>query len=317
MNFEVARPRIDDPLLIYSLAEFQELIFEGFEIAGVRQVVEIGSEAGLFTERLIRWTADQGGKLVSIDPATSDHVRTVAARFDHVTLLEKTSVDALPELPAMDAYLIDGDHNYSTVSQELRLIHEACQRAGRRPLLYVQDVAWPCGRRDQYYNPESMDSRERHPYEFAGVVPWSEGTTTHGGFRGNGEFAVARTEGGAHNGVGTAVDDFLAEHPGYRFIAVPYVFGMAIVFPGDAEWADALWERLGSYHEHPVLARLEANRLRLYLEVLALTDTLSEERVRNASAIAALEADLEEARTQRAIAEQVARRALESERAQV
>jgi hypothetical protein len=207
--------------------------------------------------------------------------------------------------------LIDGDHNYATVSNELRLIHETCHRAGKRQLLCLQDVGWPWGRRDLYYSPESMGSEERHAYDFAGVVPWSESTTTHGGFRSDGEFAVARREGGPRNGVRAALEDFLAKHPGYRCIAVPYVFGLAIVFPSDAAWAGALWERLGYYHEHPVLARMEANRVRLYLEVLALNDTLSEERVRNSSIVAELEAELADARTQRAIAEQVARRALE------
>lgn len=311
MDFEAARPEPDDPLLRYSLAEFDEIIFAAFEIAGVTSVLEIGSEAGLFTERLSAWVAERGGELVSIDPHPSEKVRDLAARIPAMTVVQDLSLNVLPHLEAKDAYLIDGDHNYFTVAGELAAIAAAAERASVQPLLFVQDVAWPTGARDMYYDPESLPEEGRHPYDFAGVVPWDRDTRTQGGFRGNGEFAYARTEGGERNGVRTALVDFLAAHPGFDVISVPCVFGLAVVYPRDAPWAGQLSARLGWYDDNPLLATLEANRILLYLKVLELQDRLAAERRHRARLVSQLEAQLETARTEAAVAEQVARQAVQ------
>ena len=49
--------------------------------------------------------------------------------------------------------VIDGDHNYYTVSEELRLIGERAAGA-ELPLLLFHDVCWPHARRDDYFAPE-------------------------------------------------------------------------------------------------------------------------------------------------------------------
>ena len=49
--------------------------------------------------------------------------------------------------------IIDGDHNYFTVSEELRLIGERAPGA-ELPLLLFHDVCWPHGRRDDYFDAE-------------------------------------------------------------------------------------------------------------------------------------------------------------------
>lgn len=307
MRFDAARPAEGDPVLRYSLAEFAEVIFAAFDAANVRTVVEIGAEGGAFTDRLVRWTADRGGQLVSVDPAPSDRVRSLAAEFDHVELHLATSHRVLDHLAAKDAYLLDGDHNYYTVTGELAAIHRACTAASSNPLVILQDVGWPTGTRDMYYFPESLPPDAVHPLTYDGVVPWSEDAVDVGGFRGEGQFAVARREGGPANGVLTALEDFLAGHDEYQVIALPCIFGLAIVFPGRAEWAGALRAGLGWYDDNPMLARLESNRILLYLKVLDLQDRLAREGRRASNLAARLEADLERARTETAIAEQAAR----------
>ena len=49
--------------------------------------------------------------------------------------------------------VIDGDHNYWTVSEELRLLSERAPGA-ELPLLLFHDVCWPHARRDDYFAPE-------------------------------------------------------------------------------------------------------------------------------------------------------------------
>ncbi|HWG74298.1 MAG TPA: class I SAM-dependent methyltransferase [Acidimicrobiales bacterium] len=310
MRLDAAIPAPTDPLLRYSLAELSEIIFAAFAVAGVSTVAEIGAEGGAFTEHLVRWVSERGGGLVSIDPAPSAHVRYLAESSEAVTLLAETSHQVLPRLGAHDAYLLDGDHNYFTVKGELEMIHATCHGADTVPLLVLQDIGWPAGRRDQYYEPEALPEGATRPYDFGGVVPWSD-TTFEGGFRGDGNFAFATREGGPANGVRTALEDFLADHAGYEALAVPCVFGLALVFPSSAPWAPELRSQLAVYDDNPLLARLESNRILLYLSVIDLQDRLARQRRRTAAVEAELGAALERARTEVAIANQAARAAAE------
>lgn len=309
MSLETARPDAEDPLLIYSLAEFRELIFAAFDAAGVRTVVEIGNEQGTFTRYLLDWLGTHDGSIVSIDPAPGPDVRSIAAGSDRIRLVLSTSHAALADLEAMDAYLVDGDHNYYTVAGELDLIAAAADKASHSPLIFVQDIGWPTGRRDMYYDPGSIPAEAVHPHSNAGSVPWSDDLVVTGGFRGNGEFAYAEHEGGPRNGVWTAVEDFLSARPGYKKITIPCIFGLAVLYPAGAEWAEALERALAHYDEEPMLARMEANRLRLYIEVLALNDSLEKERRRAATAESRLGQEVDELRLRAAVAEQLARQA--------
>ena len=63
--------------------------------------------------------------------------------------------------------MIDGDHNYYTVSEELRLIGERAPGA-ELPLLLFHDVRWPHGRRDDYFDAEQIPAAARHPVAAAG-----------------------------------------------------------------------------------------------------------------------------------------------------
>jgi len=274
MPFVPVRPRRDDAPLLYSLAEFAEIIFACFEAAEVSTIVEIGAEAGLFTDSLVTWVRDHRGHLTSIDPAPSTAARRFVDSCPQATLEVGLSVDVLPRLAPAHAYLIDGDHNYHTVRAELEAISSKHERAQPPPLVFAQDLSWPSGWRDQYYNPDGIPDHARHPYAFGGVLPWSDDVGV-GGFRGAGHFAFACHEGGPVNGVATAIDDFLADHEEYTSLVIPAIFGLAILFPADASWADDLVRRLGAFDDHPLLRRLEANRLWLYLRVIELEDCLA------------------------------------------
>lgn len=260
------------PLLLYSLSEFREVIFTGLETAGARRVMEVGSEAGLFTRELVAWVEAHDGELLCVEPAPTEAVRELVAGSSAVRLLEETSHGALAHTEALDAYLLDGDHNYFTVEGELAAIDRATREEGHHAVVFLQDVGWPCGRRDFYYAPERLPPEAVHPHTFdLGVVPGSDAPIV-GGFRSGGAFAWALHEGGPRNGVRTALDDFLAGATGWSLVHVPCVFGLAVLFPEAAPWAEELRSALASYHDNPLLARLERNRLDLYLKVLELQD---------------------------------------------
>jgi len=96
------------------------------------------------------------------------------------------------------------------------------------------------------------------------------------GFRGMGQFACARREGGPRNGVLTAVEDFKAESDRELVLAIiPAVFGLGLLFEASAPWAEALGRAVLPYHKHPLLAALEENRLANYLRVIELQDAMA------------------------------------------
>lgn len=264
----------EEPLLIHSLAEFSSVTLPVLAAAGARSVCEIGAEHGGNSSVVGDWLRSRGGTLVSIDPAPgAAFLEWVTRNADVARHLPATSLEVIETVGAHDAWFVDGDHNWYTVFNELSLIHRV-QRAARRPLLvFLHDVGWPCARRDLYYAPQRVPEAFRQPHSFElGVVPGAR-AAIDGGFRGCGAFAVALQEGGPRNGVLTAIEDFAAGvgEP-LMWAQVPGVFGLGVLFDSDHPAADAMAQLLAPLHEHPLLARLEANRLANYLKVIEWQD---------------------------------------------
>ena len=264
-------------LLIHSMSEFGDLILPVLDLAEARTVVEIGAEHGGMTQHLADFCARAGGTLVTIDPSPSPAFAEWVAKQPHVHHVARPSLEAMGGLDHVDAWLIDGDHNYYTVLNELVIADALAQREGRPLLAILHGVDWPCGRRDRYYAPERIPADYRRPHSFdAGIVPEDSGSRAGRGFRGAGAFAWALQAGGARNGVLTAIEDFCrtAESGDRRLLYahIPAVFGLGVLFDADAPWAHAVAETVMPYHHNALLARLEANRLANYLTVLDWQD---------------------------------------------
>jgi hypothetical protein len=240
-----------------SLITLAEILVPLLDVAGAKSVVEVGAYAGDLTGLLVEWAGGSGARVCAIDPSPRKPLVALAEQHPELDLVRQTSHAALAEIPAPDAAIIDGDHNYFTVSEELRIIAE---RAGgaELPLLVFHDVAWPHGRRDDYYDPSLVPEDARQPiHEGAGVFPGEPGIRPGGlPYR-----YAAASEGGPRNGVLTAVEDFVAERAGLRLAVVPAFFGLGVVWPERAAYADAVADLLEFWDRNPLLERLEANRV--------------------------------------------------------
>ena len=264
-------------LLIHSMAEFSDLILDALTIANVRHVVEIGAELGGMSFVLADHLAAAGGRLTSVDPSPKPAFLEWAAAHSEVRHLARPSLDAFGELTDVDAWVIDGDHNWFTVFNELNAADAACRRDGRPLLAFLHDVAWPCARRDFYYAPDRIPAEFRQPFAFeGGTLPGQSGLVAGRGFRGEGQFAMALDSGGPRNGVLTAVEDFVEDRRAagrpLAFCEVPAVFGLGILFDLDAPWSEAMAELVVPFHDNKLLATLERNRLANYLTVLDWQD---------------------------------------------
>ncbi|WP_068094611.1 class I SAM-dependent methyltransferase [Novosphingobium rosa] len=265
-------------LLIHSMSEFSSLILEAFEVAQVRNIAEIGAEFGGMSSVLADYCGRVGGQFATIDPAPKQEFIDWVAQHPHVTHLAAPSLEVMGDLEQVDAWVIDGDHNYYTVLRELRLADSVSQRDGRPLLAFMHDVGWPWARRDSYYAPDRIPAEHRQLFSFdAGVTLGYAGSLPGRGFRSHGAYACALQAGGPGNGVLTAVEDFIAEveRDGTRqmcFANVPAVFGLGVLFDASASWGDPLAQLLGPYHDNELIRKLEINRLRNYLQVIDLQD---------------------------------------------
>ena len=181
----------------------------------------------------------------------------LTARNLCLELVREPSHEALRHIDIPDVAIVDGDHNYYTVSGELRLIAER-STDGELPLLILHDVGWPHARRDTYFEPEQIPEDRRQPMvEGPHLVPEEPGTTDRGLLF----HWAAEREGGARNGVLTAAEDFVAEHEGLDFAVVPIFFGIGVIWRRDAPYAQAVADHLAPFDRNPVLEWLEANRV--------------------------------------------------------
>ena len=194
----------------------------------------------------------------AIDPDPEPGLVALDNEQPELELVRETSLEALPRIPMPDAVIIDGDHNYFTVSEELRLIGERAPGTDI-PLLFFHDVCWPHARRDDYFAPELIPDDYRHPLVGSekGLFPGEPGVVTGGVPYPK----SAAQEGGPRNGVLTAVEDFVADREGLRLAVVPAFFGFGVVWHEGASYASGLAEILDGWDRNPVVERLEGNRV--------------------------------------------------------
>jgi hypothetical protein len=263
-------------LLLASMIFFEPILKPILKELKPRSLCEIGIDQGRFTRRLLEFCKDQSCDYTGIDPKILDPQLLDLAR-DGVHFIQEKSVDVLPSLPPHELYIIDGDHNYYTVQQEIRLIF---QHVEKRPVLLLHDTGWPCGRRDFYYSTESIPVKACHSFSSnSGPWPGKEKLDRDGWSANSTEIHIAKTEGGPNNGVLTAIEDAFDDKTipdGYRLQSLPIVFGCSILYPVDSVPTVVL-EKIQQLEQginalHPLLESMEANRMRLYLELVASLD---------------------------------------------
>jgi SAM-dependent methyltransferase len=243
-----------------SLLNNAELLLACLDAARARSVAEVGAYAGDLTRLLLLWAERAGARVVAIDPSPQPELEQLERERSELELIRETSLEAFEHIELADAIVLDGDHNYYTVTNELRRIAERSATAedADLPLLLLHDVCWPHGRRDDYFDPDQIPTEHRQPIvPEAGLYP-GIGTTRHGGLP---YHNPAAHEGGPRNGVLTAAEDFVAAHQELRLAVVPAFFGLGVMWRREAAYSEELERILAPWENNPLLARLERNRV--------------------------------------------------------
>jgi hypothetical protein len=247
----------------YSLANVGELLFGCLDAIGAKSVLEIGAYKGELTVELLDWADRSGAKVIALDPEPPEELLELGRQRPELELRLETSHDALRDIELPDAIVVDGDHNYYTLSEELRIVGERAS-GGMIPLMMFHDVGWPHARRDTYYVPERIPEEHRQPLAHdIYLAPSEPGVSEDGGL----PFVwAAEREGGPRNGTLTALEDFVAHKAGLRLATVPAFFGFGVLWHTSAPWASAVAELLDPWDRNVLLARLEENRVSQIVE---------------------------------------------------
>jgi GT2 family glycosyltransferase/glycosyltransferase involved in cell wall biosynthesis len=251
------------------------LILPLLDALNPRRIVEVGVELGTVTVPLLRWAQEHDASVHAIDPDPNLNVdRLLAEHGERLRFHRAMSLEVLAEIADVDLALVDGDHNWYTVINELRALGARAREDGREPpVILLHDVGWPYGRRDLYYDPSAIPEAHRQPHARGGIVPGrvelGPGLNDH--------LENALLEGTPANGVLSAVEDFVAESPTpWRTWSIPGLSGMAILVSAPVfERSAALRELLDSLDTPAFLrahceaieqARIEAERKRANIQ---------------------------------------------------
>lgn len=191
---------------------YEDIIKPVFEMENVKNVVEIGAKLGENTAKLICYANNCGGKVYSVDPCPDFPAdKWERENKDHFIMLRDLSLNVIKDIRDADVFLIDGDHNWYTVYNELCEIAKIYS-SEKFPLVMFHDIGWPYDRRDLYYSPETIPEEYRHPYERKAMRPDSDSLVEPGqGI--NESFFNAVEYNTPRNGVRTAVEDFVEDYP--------------------------------------------------------------------------------------------------------
>ena len=195
-------------------------------------IVEIGSDRGDNTRYLLEFCKKSGAKLYVVDPLPKYDVSAWKEKYgEHLVFHLSLSLNAIPRIDKFNVVLIDGDHNWYTVYNELKLIEKRSMELSQPfPLVMLHDIGWPYGRRDLYYNPETIPEAFRKPYKQKGLWLGSPELLEKGGL--NPHLCNSIYENNLQNGVLTAIEDFLNEtEQTIEFVKISGIHGLGILVP--------------------------------------------------------------------------------------
>lgn len=201
---------------------FDSLIRPYILESGYLTACEIGASYGEHTDRLLEIPSLH---LTLIDPCLDTDLAGKYEGVERVRVICEKSLIALPELKtSFDCFLIDGDHNWYTVYHELKLIEER-RLLNPNGVIFLHDTGFPYGRRDVYYTPSDVPEEFRQEYSTLGIVRGQSELVSGGDNEG---LPHATHEGGARNGVLTAVEDFAKEY-GYVHFSFEAQHGLTVL----------------------------------------------------------------------------------------
>jgi hypothetical protein len=206
-----------------------------------------------------------------IDPSPRGDYSEWMNVTNNARLIKDFSLNAIPEVNHADVWFVDGDHNWYNVYHELHLIDKLAQKNQTPTIIYLHDVAWPCGRRDMYCDPGRIPGEFLQPYtqrETGIYSPEFPRNILKGLY-------WAQKEGGPRNGVMTAIEDFVnSTTTQYYWIFIPAFLGLGLLIPTTHPLAINILQFYQPYHNNAFMAQMESDRISNYITAAMLHEDL-------------------------------------------
>ena len=181
---------------------WNSIIFPILRRTKAKNIVEIGSGNIILTKNILEYAISNNSHLIIVDPIL-DYDEFKEENSDQIEFYPELSLNRLPFLEDYDTILIDGDHNWYTVYNELKIIEEKFKNK-QFPLIFITGLGWPRARNDQYNNPENIPASHRQPYtKTEKSLKKNYGLTS--------DKFTAINGNNPKNGVLTALEDFIKE----------------------------------------------------------------------------------------------------------
>lgn len=241
-------------------------------------IVEIGSDTGINTKNILEYCRDNDARMTAIDPFPQFDINEFKSEYaDKFEIFTELSLKVLPFLENYDTILIDGDHNWYTVYNELKIIEKTNEKF---PLVFLHDVGWPYGRRDLYYDPDNLPDEFRQPYSKMGMYPNEPKLREKGGL--NIGLNNAILENTPKNGVLTALEDFIKEsNLKLSLKIVNAFFGLGILFQSDENTEKVVNEVIDKSN---ILKITEEHHLKSFIDLQDdLKDIISDKQIQISS----------------------------------
>ena len=88
-------------------------------------IIEIGSDTGTNTLNILEYCTKYNAHMTAVDPLPKFNIDEFKAKYgDKFEIYNELSLSRLPLLKDYDVILLDGDHNWYTVYNELKIIEK-------------------------------------------------------------------------------------------------------------------------------------------------------------------------------------------------
>ncbi len=240
------------------------------------RIVQVGTDGGLTPEQLLNTCVDLACTLHLVDVREPKQLTRLQERHgERFVFTRGLSLTELPNFDEpVDLFLLDGDHNWYTVINDLRTVARLATRLDAAyPITLVRGVGAPYGRRDSYRNPDAIPAAFRKRY-----VPVEDGQAF---------LSDSIYENDQQNGVLTAVEYLIQEvHFPLEMVTIPAWNGIAVVYDptsivDDGRLSEILERFRSSREVLSLIERLETARISLGCEAAALRRTAAELREEN------------------------------------
>ena len=192
----------------------------------------------------------------NVDEEISNLITDYSNGYDAslIDIDDEYPLNVLPELFDYDSIFINDDANWYTVFNELNIIKN---NNGEFPLVFIANNVFPNKRRDSYINPNLIPKEKRN--EFTDSFPINDIVIRDGLYH-------ALEENTPHNGVLTAIEDFLKENKNIAIMDLRFLNGMIILYSNNNISyfrVNALLEELEQYvlKINDVSDKLQENKL--------------------------------------------------------